>query len=67
MLLKGQEQSTTTTSEFQEKRVKLLQTAYNEDTVLGFGRSFYRIGEAKARFGVVQDRKESPLCKEGAC
>ncbi len=67
MLLKGQEQRTTTTSEFQQKSAQFLQTAYIEDTVLGFGRSFYGIGGAKARFGGTQHRMKSFPCKEGAC
>ncbi len=67
MLLKGQEQRTTTTSEFQQKSVQLLQTGHIGNTVLGFGRSFYGIGGAQARFGVSQKRMESFQCKEGAC
>lgn len=67
MLLKGQEQRATTTSEFQQKSVQLLQTGHIEDTVLGSSRSFHGIDGAKARFGVVQDRMESFPCKEGAC
>ncbi|MCK5390421.1 MAG: hypothetical protein KAJ36_08015 [Candidatus Thorarchaeota archaeon] len=67
VLLKGQEQRTTTTAEFQQNSAQLLQTAYIEDTVLGYGRSFLGMGGTKARFGVVQDRMESFPCKEGAC
>ena len=48
-------------------QAQLLQTGHIENTVLGFGRSFYEIGVAKARFGGTQYRMESFPCKEGAC
>ncbi len=67
MLLKGQEQSTTTTSEFQQKSAQILQTRTFTKTELGFGRSFHEIEGTNTRFGVVQDRMESFSGKEGAC
>ncbi len=67
MLLKGQEQRTTTTSEFQQKRVQLLQTKAFPKTVAGFGRSFHGIDGLNTVFGVLQHRMVSVSDKEGAC
>ncbi len=67
MLLKGQEQRTTTTFEFLEKCVQLLQNEAIVDAKLGYHVAISRISGTKTPFGVVQDCMESLPCKEGAC